>query len=203
MEDSSRSCATRAFQLCRISCQGRDQSVAAGGPNALRSSFRNVNFVEIFPSNRRMTCRFVVNARKAAWRWKSMYASWQPPAWSKHPEKKKTKKHPNHLCVQTRSRTSTVTPPRVCHCCKTQIAEWKLQNCIPLCCMTGCDPFVSHSANRAFVCHAHASLTRGFEMRRNVWRGSTCLFWPQTGDAEEGMKRKKGKQKLLFLAPHS
>ena len=26
------------------------------------------------------------------------------------------------------------------------------------------DPFVSHSANRAPVCHAHVSLTRGFEM---------------------------------------
>ena len=34
-------CATRAFQSCKISCQGRDQSVAAGGPTTLRSSFRN------------------------------------------------------------------------------------------------------------------------------------------------------------------
>ena len=29
----------------------------------------------------------------------------------------------------------------------------------------GRDPFVSHGANRAIVCHAHASLTRGFEMK--------------------------------------
>ena len=29
------------------------------------------------------------------------------------------------------------------------------------------NPFVSHSANRAPVCHAHVSLTRGFETKRN------------------------------------
>ena len=34
-------CATRAFQTCKISCQGRDQSAAAGGPTTLRNSFRN------------------------------------------------------------------------------------------------------------------------------------------------------------------
>ena len=34
------------------------------------------------------------------------------------------------------------------------------------------DPFVSHSANRAPVCHAHVSLTRGFEMKKNHFRPS-------------------------------
>ena len=40
-EYCSTNCATRAFQSCKISCQGRDQSVAAGGPTTRPSSFRN------------------------------------------------------------------------------------------------------------------------------------------------------------------
>ena len=40
--------------------------------------------------------------------WKPMSASWQPPAWSKHP---------SHLCEEKRSKTATVTPPQVCNCC--------------------------------------------------------------------------------------
>ena len=38
-------CTTPAFQSCRISCQGRDQSVAPGGPTTLRSSLRNVTSI--------------------------------------------------------------------------------------------------------------------------------------------------------------
>ena len=44
-EYCSTNCTTRAFQSCRISCQGRDQSVAAGGPTTLRSSLRNVTSI--------------------------------------------------------------------------------------------------------------------------------------------------------------
>ena len=45
-----------AIQSCRISCQGRDQSEAAGGPT--RSTFRNVTSIllRVFHSNRLMAC---------------------------------------------------------------------------------------------------------------------------------------------------
>ena len=44
-EYCSTNCTTRALQSCRISCQGRDQSVAAGGPTARRSSLRHVTSI--------------------------------------------------------------------------------------------------------------------------------------------------------------
>ena len=130
-------CATRAFQSCKISCQGRGRSVSASGPTTFRSSFRNTtstllrSFLKIArcPAAKQATgvitvskyrslvandtCRsvrihrFAWNAREAAWRWKSTSAWWYLPGWSKHP---------SHLCGEARSRTSTVTPPRVRSC---------------------------------------------------------------------------------------
>ena len=40
----------------RISCEGRDQSVAAGRPTPFRNSFRNRTFVLFVFINRSMTC---------------------------------------------------------------------------------------------------------------------------------------------------
>ena len=96
----------------------------------------HVNLVEIFFQNRPMTCSKTshwsdncIKISESCCQWHmsiSQYPSicikcpqgclkmeinvciWQPPAWSKHP---------SHLCVETRSKTSTVTTPRVCNCC--------------------------------------------------------------------------------------
>ena len=80
-----------------------------GGPTTARRNLRQAtsSWWRSFWWTVRCIHRFALNARKAAWRWRSMSASWQPPAWSKHP---------SHLCVETRSKTSTVTPPCVCNC---------------------------------------------------------------------------------------
>ena len=43
------------------------------------------------------------------------------------------------------------------------------------------NPFVSHSANRAPVCHAHVSLTRGFEMKWNETWSVNVNAWTPCG----------------------
>ena len=128
---------TRTFQSCRISCQGRDQSMPAGGPTTRRSSLRCAtssavsSCLKIFrwPAAKHATGvttawknvrrslteiwwfvrieRFAWKARDAACNWCCRSALGFPPCAA-------WSMHPSHLWAHRLSSISTVTPPLVC-----------------------------------------------------------------------------------------
>ena len=61
---------------------------------------------------------------------------------------------------------------------------------------TWCDPFVSHSANRAPVYHAHVSLTRGFEIKSSQVKSSQVKSAP-TPAGEPNVRAEAEKRKNI------